>query len=63
MSGGVALAAAAIVLSAGLAFPQGASAAGTGIISTIAGSDSFGDFTGDGGPATAACSTSRTEWR
>jgi hypothetical protein len=54
MSGGVGLAAVAIVLSAGLAFPQEASAAGTGTISTIAGSDSFGDFTGDGGPAPAA---------
>jgi hypothetical protein len=54
MSGGVALAAAAVVLSAGVAFPQEASAAGTGTISTIAGSDSFGDFTGDGGPAPAA---------
>src|SRR4030095_10395475 len=28
--------------------------AATGTISTIAGSDPFGDFTGDGGPATAA---------
>jgi Fibronectin type III domain/NHL repeat len=54
MSGGVAVAALAIVLSAGLAFPQAAGAAGTGTISTIAGSDPFGDFTGDGGPATAA---------
>jgi len=54
MSGGVALAAAAVVLSAGVALPQEASAAGTGTISTIAGSDSFGDFTGDGGPAPAA---------
>ena len=54
MSSGVALAAAAVVLSAGVAFPQEASAAGTGTISTIAGSDSFGDFTGDGGPAPAA---------
>jgi hypothetical protein len=54
MSGGVAVAALAIVLSAGLAFPQAAGAAGTGTISTVAGSDPFGDFTGDGGPATAA---------
>ncbi|HEY2947303.1 MAG TPA: hypothetical protein VGJ53_02705, partial [Micromonosporaceae bacterium] len=54
MSGSVAVTALAIVLSAGLAFPQAAGAAGTGTISTIAGSDPFGDFTGDGGPATAA---------
>jgi Fibronectin type III domain len=50
----VAAAALAILLSAGLAVPQAAGAAGTGTISTIAGSDSFGDFTGDGGPAIAA---------
>jgi fibronectin type III domain protein/NHL repeat-containing protein len=54
MRGGVALAAAAVALSAGVAFPQEAGAAGTGTISTIAGSDSFGDFSGDGGPAPAA---------
>jgi hypothetical protein len=52
-SGGVALAALAIALSAAFAFPQEASAA-TGSISTVAGSDPFGDFSGDGGPATAA---------
>jgi hypothetical protein len=52
-SGGVALAALAIVLSAAFAFPQEASAA-TGTISTIAGSNPFGDFSGDGGPASAA---------
>src|SRR5215471_8102850 len=49
----VALAALATVLAAGFAFPQGAVAA-TGTISTIAGSDPFGGFSGDGGPATAA---------
>jgi hypothetical protein len=54
MSGGVAVAALAILVSSGLAFPPEAGAAGTGTISTIAGSDPFGDFTGDGGPATAA---------
>jgi hypothetical protein len=43
----------AMLVSAGLALPQEAGAA-TGTISTIAGSDPFGDFTGDGGPATAA---------
>jgi glucose/arabinose dehydrogenase len=43
----------AILVSVGIALPQQASAA-TGTISTIAGSDPFGDFTGDGGPATAA---------
>jgi glucose/arabinose dehydrogenase len=43
----------AILVSAGMALPQDAGAA-TGTISTIAGSDPFGDFTGDGGPATAA---------
>ena len=53
-SGGIAVAALAVLLSAGFAFPQEASAAGTGTISTIAGSDSLGDFTGDGGPAIAA---------
>jgi glucose/arabinose dehydrogenase len=52
-SGLVALAALAILLAAGFAFPQGAVAA-TGTISTVAGSDPFGDFSGDGGPATAA---------
>jgi len=50
---GAAVAALAMLVSAGVAFPQEASAA-TGTISTIAGSDPFGDFTGDGGPATAA---------
>jgi hypothetical protein len=54
MSGGVTVAALAILVSSGVAVPQDAGAAGTGTISTIAGSDSFGDFTGDGGPATAA---------
>jgi hypothetical protein len=49
----VAVAAVAISLSAGVAFAPQAGAA-TGTISTIAGSDPFGDFTGDGGPATAA---------
>jgi glucose/arabinose dehydrogenase len=44
----------AALLSVGFALPQAAGAAGTGTISTIAGSDSFGDFTGDGGPAIAA---------
>jgi hypothetical protein len=43
----------AMLVSAGIALPQEAGAA-TGTISTIAGSDPFGDFTGDGGPATAA---------
>ncbi len=52
--GGVAVAALAILVSSGFAFPPEAGAAGTGTISTIAGSDPFGDFTGDGGPATAA---------
>jgi len=50
----VAVAALAILLSVGLVSPQEAGAAGTGAISTIAGSDSFGDFKGDGGPAIAA---------
>jgi hypothetical protein len=49
----VALAALAIVLAAGVAFPHGAVAA-TGTISSVAGSDPFGDFSGDGGPAPAA---------
>src|SRR5262249_28561139 len=53
-TGGVAVAALAILLSVGLVSPQEAGAAGTGAISTIAGSDSFGDFKGDGGPAIAA---------
>ena len=52
--GGVAVAGLAILVSAGFAFPQEASGAATGTISTIAGSDPFGDFSGDGGPATAA---------
>src|SRR5262245_57194991 len=52
-SGSVALAALAILLSAASAFPPEALAA-TNTISTIAGSDSLGDFSGDGGPATAA---------
>src|SRR5215470_17374892 len=43
-----------MMMSVGLAVPQEAGAAGTGTISTIAGSDSFGDFKGDGGPAIAA---------
>jgi hypothetical protein len=47
------VAALAMLVSVGVAFPQDALAA-TGTISTIAGSDPFGDFTGDGGPATAA---------
>jgi hypothetical protein len=50
---GVAVAALAILVSVAVAIPQKAGAA-TGTISTIAGSDPFGDFTGDGGPATAA---------
>jgi hypothetical protein len=54
MSGRVAVAALAILVSSGVAFPPEAGAAGTGTISTIAGSDPFGDFKGDGGPATAA---------
>ena len=53
-SGGVAVAALAMLVSAGLAFPPEAGAAGTGTISTVAGSDPFGGFSGDGGPATAA---------
>src|SRR5262245_51437175 len=53
MNGGVAAAALAILVSAGFALPQEAIAA-TNTISTVAGSDAFGDFTGDGGPATAA---------
>src|SRR5215468_9513379 len=53
-NGGVAVAALAILLSVGLVVPPEADAAGTGTISTIAGSDSFGDFKGDGGPAIAA---------
>jgi fibronectin type III domain protein/NHL repeat-containing protein len=52
--GGVAAAALAMLVSVGLALPSEAGAAGTGTITTIAGSDSFGDFTGDGGPAIAA---------
>src|SRR5215471_8190278 len=52
-SGLVVLAALATLLAAGFAFPQGAVAA-TGTISTVAGSDPLGDFSGDGGPATAA---------
>jgi sugar lactone lactonase YvrE len=52
-SAGVATAALAISLAAGAAFAPQAGAA-TGTISTIAGSDPFGDFTGDGGPAIAA---------
>ncbi|HEY3087842.1 MAG TPA: fibronectin type III domain-containing protein [Jatrophihabitantaceae bacterium] len=52
--GGVAVAALAIVVSSGFAFPPEAGAAGTNVISTIAGSDPLGDFTGDGGPAIAA---------
>jgi hypothetical protein len=50
---GVAVAALAILVSVAVAIPQKAGAA-TGTISTIAGSDPFGDFSGDGGPATAA---------
>jgi hypothetical protein len=53
-SAGIAGAALAISLSAGAALAPHAAAATTGTISTIAGSDPFGDFTGDGGPATAA---------
>src|SRR5262249_51248361 len=52
-SGLVVLEAPAPLLAAGFAFPQGAVAA-TGTISTVAGSDPLGDFSGDGGPATAA---------
>src|SRR5262245_49696464 len=48
------LAAAVVAVAAvAVAIPQTAGAA-TGTISTIAGSDPFGDFSGDGGPATAA---------
>jgi hypothetical protein len=50
---GVAVAALAIIVSVAVAIPQKAGAA-TGTISTIAGSDPFGDFSGDGGPAGAA---------
>src|SRR5215831_20068107 len=49
-----AVAAMAISLAAGVALAPQAGAATTGTISTIAGSDPFGDFTGDGGPARAA---------
>src|SRR5215470_128996 len=52
-SGGVAVAGLAILLSAAFAFPREAVAA-TNTISTVAGSDDFGGFSGDGGPATAA---------
>ena len=52
-SGAVAVAALAVLLSAGLAFPQGAIAATNSIV-TVAGSDDLGGFSGDGGPATAA---------
>src|SRR5215831_11361096 len=52
-SGLVALAALAALLAAVFAFTHGAVAA-TGTISTVAGSDPFGDFSGDGGPATVA---------
>src|SRR5262249_61911582 len=51
--GGVGVAALAMLVSVAVAFPQDANAA-TGTISTIAGSDPFGDFKGDGGLATAA---------
>src|SRR5262245_66380483 len=52
---GLAVAALAIAVSAEVAAPQAAVAApGTGTISTIAGSNGFGAFSGDGGPATAA---------
>jgi hypothetical protein len=50
---GVAVAALAILVSVAGAIAPKAGAA-TGSISTIAGSDTFGDFTGDGGPAIAA---------
>jgi hypothetical protein len=50
---GVAVAAVAILVSLAVASPPKAGAA-TGTISTIAGSDPFGDFSGDGGPATVA---------
>jgi hypothetical protein len=49
----IALAALTTLLAAGLALPQAAVAA-TSTISTLAGSDPFGGFSGDGGPATAA---------
>src|SRR5262245_7982579 len=52
-SGLVALAALTALLAAVFAFTHGAVAA-TGTISTVAGSDPFGDFSGDGGPATVA---------
>jgi glucose/arabinose dehydrogenase len=53
------VAALAILLSAGFASPQEASAAtnssaATNNIATVAGSDDFGGFSGDGGPAAAA---------
>jgi hypothetical protein len=51
---GVALAGLALLVSVGFAVPREAAAAGTGIISTLAGSNPFGGFSGDGGPATAA---------
>ena len=63
-SGGVAVAALALLVSAGFAFPQEAGAAGTSTISTVAGSDPFGDFSGDGGPARRGRSaTNRPGWR
>jgi len=52
-NGLVAVAALAALLPAGFVFPQKAVAA-TNTITTVAGSDSFGGFSGDGGPAVAA---------
>jgi hypothetical protein len=52
---GLAVTALATLVSTGIAAPQEAVAAtGTGTIRTIAGSNGFGAFSGDGGPATAA---------
>jgi hypothetical protein len=53
--GGVALGGLVIALGVGLAVPNDAMATtGTGTIHTVAGTDDFNDFFGDGGPATAA---------
>src|SRR5215472_11428842 len=51
--GGVALGGLVIALGVGLAVPNEAMAA-TSTIHTVAGTDDFNDFFGDGGPATAA---------
>jgi Fibronectin type III domain/NHL repeat len=50
----VALTAFAAVLAGGFVLPHEAAAAEAGTISTVAGNDDLGDFTGDGGPATQA---------